>query len=78
MLHFGLTEDHRPTENQASANVRLSTSTEAVALYEEWVGVIPADGSIDAPKTTPYGMVEWPLLDPNRNLFRVGGPAESR
>jgi len=74
-LHFGLDDELRPSDNKACAYVRCSTAGEARALYEEWAAAMPEDGSIDAPATTFYGMVEWPLLDPDRNLLRVGGPA---
>jgi hypothetical protein len=32
--------------------------TQAVALYDEWVGHVSDDGFIHAPGTTFYGMIE--------------------
>jgi hypothetical protein len=55
-LHFGLDKEFRPSENNACAYLRFSTSDEAVALYEEWATVMP---TIPAPAITSYGMVEW-------------------
>ncbi len=76
-LHFGLDEEVRPSENKVNAYLRCSTSDEAVALYEDWASVMPHDGVIQPPVTTFYGLVEWPILDPDGNLLRVGGPVDS-
>jgi hypothetical protein len=73
LLHFGVDPDLRPTENWANAYLRCSTSDEAIALYEEWAARLPSGGEIRAPASTFYGLVEWPILDPDRNLIRVGG-----
>jgi len=76
-LHFGLDKELVPSENKANAYVRFTTSDEAVALYEDWVLRMPEGGTIQAPVTTSYGMIEWPLLDEDSNLLRIGGPVES-
>jgi hypothetical protein len=73
LLHFGVDGSLRPTENSANAYLRFSTSEEAVALYEDWSARLPVGGEIRAPVSTFYGLVEWPVLDPDRNLIRVGG-----
>ena len=73
-LHFGLVgNDFDPLANGASAYLRCTTGDEAVALYEEWAEAVPADGEIHPPVDTWYGLVEWPILDPDRNLLRIGG-----
>ena len=76
VIHFGLDPDLVPSENMTNAYLRFTTSNEAVALYEEWVGRVSDDGFIHAPRTTLYGMVEWGMTDPDANALRVGGPAE--
>ena len=76
VIHFGLDSDLVPSENMTNAYLSFTTSDEAVALYDEWVGRVPADGFIHAPGTTSYGMIEWGMTDPDRNALRVGGPAK--
>ena len=77
VIHFGLAPDLVPSENMTNAYVRFTTANEAVALYEEWVDRASEDGFIHAPGTTPYGMVEWGMRDPDANMLRAGGPAKS-
>ena len=76
VIHFGLAPDLVPSENMTNAYLRFTTSDEAVALYDEWVGHVSDDGYIHAPGTTFYGMIEWGMRDPDANALRVGGPAE--
>src|SRR4051794_9077003 len=75
VIHFGLDPGLVASENMTNAYLRFTTSSEAVALYEEWVERICVDGFIHAPSTTPYGMIEWAMRDPDANALRVGGPA---
>jgi catechol 2,3-dioxygenase-like lactoylglutathione lyase family enzyme len=77
VIHFGLDRELVPSENMTNAYLGFTTSTEAVALYEEWVDRVSEDGFIHAPGTKPYGMIEWGMTDPDANALRVGGPAES-
>jgi len=77
VINFGLHADLVPSENMTNAYLRFTTSDEAVALYDEWVGRVPDDGFIHAPEKTFYGMIEWGMTDPDANALRVGGPAES-
>lgn len=77
VIHFGLNPDLMPSKNMTNAYVRFSSSAEAVALHDEWVDRVSAGGSIHAPAPTPYGMVEWGMTDPDANMLRAGGPAES-
>jgi hypothetical protein len=76
-LHFGLDSDLVPSENMTNAYLRFTTSDEAVALYDEWVGRVLEDGFIHAPDETFYGMIEWGMTDPDANALRVGGPLDS-
>src|SRR5436305_1923403 len=72
VIHFGLDPDLVARENMTNAYLRLTSSDEAVALYEEWVGRVSEDGFIHAPGTTHYGMIEWGIADPDGNALRVG------
>ena len=76
VIHFGLDPDLVPSENMTNAYLRFTTSAEAVALYDEWVGRVSDEGFIRAPGTTFYGMIEWGMTDPDANALRVGGPAD--
>jgi hypothetical protein len=76
VIHFGLDPDLVPSENMTNAYLGFTTSDEAVALYNEWVGCVSDDGFIHAPRRTLYGMNEWGMRDPDANALRVGGPAE--
>ena len=77
VIHFGLAPDLVPSENMTNAYLRFTTANEAVALYENWVDGVSGDGFIHAPETTPYGMIEWGMRDPDANMLRAGGPAKS-
>ena len=74
VIHFGLDPNLVPRENMTNAYLRFTTSDEAVALYEQWFNRVSDAGLIQAPATTPYGMVEWGMTDPDSNMLRVGGP----
>ena len=76
VINFGFAPDLVPSENMTNAYLRFTTSDEAVALYEDWVGHVSDDGFIHTPGTTFYGMIEWGMRDPDANALRVGGPAE--
>ena len=76
VIHFGLDPDLVPSRNTTNAYLRFSTSDEALALYDEWVGRVSDDGFIHAPRPTFYGMIEWGMTDPDANALRVGGPSE--
>jgi hypothetical protein len=76
VINFGLDPELVPNENMTNAYLRFTTSAEAVALYDEWVGHVSDDGFIHAPGTTFYGMIEWGMRDPDANALRVGGPTE--
>jgi hypothetical protein len=77
VIHFGLDPDLVPSENMTNAYLRFTTSADAIALYDEWVGHVPDDGFIHEPGTTFYGMIEWGMTDPDANALRVGGPVDS-
>ena len=76
VINFGFAPDLVPSENMTNAYLRFTTSGEAVALYEDWVGHVSDDGFIHAPERRSSGMIEWGMRDPDANALRVGGPAE--
>ena len=45
VIHFGLDPHLVPSENMTNAYLGFTTSDEAVALYDEWVGHVSGDGS---------------------------------
>lgn len=71
-LHFWLDENLDTASNSVSAYLRFTAADEAQGLYDEWAASMPATGTIHAPETRPYGLLEWMLLDHDRNLLRVG------
>lgn len=64
VINFGLAPELVPSANMTNAYLRFTSSEEAVALYEEWVGRVSVDGFIHAPRATPYGMIEWGMTHP--------------
>jgi hypothetical protein len=75
-LMFGLDRELDPARNKTNAYLRFTTKDEVVSLHGEWAKHVPnersADGFIGAPEETSWGTFEWPLLDPDSNLLRVG------
>jgi len=72
-LHFWPSPTLDPAHNDAGCYVRYASAEEAAAIHAEW-----SAASIDAHHLRPlgmtdYGLVEFALLDPDRNLVRVGG-----
>lgn len=75
-LMFGLDSELDPAENKTNAYLRFTTKEEVVGLHDEWAVHVPTtrtpEGFIGQPEETPWGTFEWPLLDPDSNLLRVG------
>jgi hypothetical protein len=75
-LMFGLDAELDPARNKTNAYLRFTTRDEVVALHAEWAVHVPAtrspEGVIGAAEETAWGTFEWPLLDPDSNLLRVG------
>ncbi len=72
-LHFFPHPDLDPTHNDHGAYVRFDSDIEAESLYNQWLAAGVADGELHPPQATDYGLLEFALLDPDRNLLRVGG-----
>jgi catechol 2,3-dioxygenase-like lactoylglutathione lyase family enzyme len=75
-LMFGLDPELDPAKNKTNAYLRFTTKDEVVALHDEWAVHVPTtrshEGFIGAPEERPWGTFEWPMLDPDSNLLRVG------
>ncbi len=54
--------------------VRFDTAAGARELHDEWAAVAPT-GSVSDLHDTPYGLLEFMLVDPSGNTISVGGPA---
>ncbi len=72
-LHFWFKKDLVAAQNDVACYVRFETAAEARALYEAWSKLGLGKGSLREPVETDYGLLEFALLDPHRNLVRVGG-----
>ena len=58
--------------NDAGCYVRFATAAETQELYDGW-----AEHAAGAPERTDYGLLEFAVLDPDRNLLRIGGAVDS-
>ena len=72
-LHFFLSKRLRPRSNDHGAYVRFSTSEQVDDLHAAWTGIELGAGRITQPEDADYGLREFALLDPERNLLRIGG-----
>ncbi len=72
-LHFFWSKRLRPRSNDHGAYVRFSTAAQVDDLHATWAGLELGDGRITDPEDTDYGLREFALLDPERNLLRIGG-----
>jgi catechol 2,3-dioxygenase-like lactoylglutathione lyase family enzyme len=72
-LHFF----HQPglvaATNDHGCYVRFSSDLEAESVYNQWLAAGLPAGHLHAPEATDYGLLEFALLDLDRNLVRVGG-----
>jgi hypothetical protein len=72
-LHFFWSRKLAPRSNDHGAYVRFSSAEEVDALHAAWNGIDLGDARITQPENTDYGLREFALLDPFRNLLRLGG-----
>ncbi len=72
-LHFFQSPEFPAERNDHGAYVRFATAAEADALHEAWGSKDVRAGRLFEPADTDYGLREFALLDPMRNLLRVGG-----
>jgi len=72
-LHFWMNPSVDPATNDVACYVRFDTAAEAQALHDAWACAEVVGGRLVAPKETPYGLLEFALIDPSGNLLRIGG-----
>jgi hypothetical protein len=72
-LHFFWHPRLSPQSNDHGAYVRFGTAAEIDALHAEWATVDLGGGTLTTPSDTDFGLREFALLDPMRNLLRIGG-----
>lgn len=72
-LHFFHSKHLRARSNDHGAYVRFSTAQAVDDLHAGWAAVELGDGRITTPEDMDYGLREFAVLDPMRNLLRVGG-----
>ncbi len=72
-LHFFQSEVFEPARNEHGTYVRYPSASQADALYAEWRELDLGEGTLHPPRDMDYGLREFALLDPMRNLLRVGG-----
>ena len=53
--------------------MRFDTAGAVDDLYSVWSALDLGDGRITEPQNMDYGLREFAVLDPMRNLMRVGG-----
>ena len=70
-LHFWDRPGLDPVVNDASCYIRFDSEDMARALAERWGRVAPEH--VRPPQPTDYGLVEFVVLDTDRNLLRLGG-----
>lgn len=72
-LHFWLSPGIDPMRNESAAYVRFESAAEARDLYQGWESADLAPGELRPLENTSYNMAEFAVLDPHRNLLRIGG-----
>lgn len=72
-LHFFASPEIPPSTNDHGVYVRFSSAVEVDSLHAIWSDAKLDGGQIHEPVDTDYGLREFALLDPMRNLLRVGG-----
>ena len=72
-LHFFWSKRLSARTNDHGAYVRFDTARAVDDLYSAWAVLDLGDGMITEPSDTDYGLREFAVLDPMRNLVRVGG-----
>lgn len=76
-LHFWHKPSVDPKSNDAGCYVRFPTADDAGRLHEQW-----SETGLDLDQLRPledpgYNLLEFALLDPDRNLLRIGGVIQS-
>jgi hypothetical protein len=61
--------------HSGAAYIRFDTAAEARLLHDAWAAANPGLAVSDLHET-PYGLLEFMVVDPFGNTISVGGPAE--
>lgn len=72
-LHFFKSPKFEASSNDHGVYVRFGSADEVHSLYSAWSAADRHGGIVKTPLETDYGLLEFALLDPMRNLIRVGG-----
>jgi catechol 2,3-dioxygenase-like lactoylglutathione lyase family enzyme len=73
-MHLTEWPEHDPARTASTVYLYVS---DADALHAEWAGA-GVDGRLGEPRDTPWGLREFPYVDPDGTLHRVGSrPAGS-
>jgi len=72
-LHFFMSPEFEPARNDHGVYIRYGSADEVGALFNAWRAIGLAEGALHSPVDTDYGLREFALLDPMRNLLRIGG-----
>jgi len=72
-LHFFAQPELVAETNDHGCYIRFSSDLEAESVYNQWLAAGVPSGHLHAPETTDYGLLEFAVLDPDRNAVRVGG-----
>ncbi len=72
-LHFYWSRQLSAETNDHGAYARFDTAQAVDDLHSVWAAMDLGEGRITDPQDMDYGLREFALLDPMRNLLRVGG-----
>lgn len=73
-LHFFHSTEFDPVTNDHGAYIRYGSADRIDELFARWDTVELDDGAaLHPPSDMDYGLREFALLDPMRNLLRIGG-----
>ncbi len=76
-LHFWSNPGVATATNDVACYIRFDTAAEARDLHAAWAAAAVVGGRLVAPVETPYGLLEFGMIDPSGNLLRIGGRLEA-
>ena len=75
-IHFWHAHGLVPSTNDSGCYIRFPSAAGARALHESWSAAGLDSDQLRPIEATDYGLEEFALLDPDRNVLRVGGVVE--
>ena len=72
-LHFFWSKRLSPRTNDHGVYIRFDTAEAVDELHAHWAVVDLGGGRITEPEDMDFGLREFAVLDPMRNLLRIGG-----